>query len=242
MNYYIDMHAGVLPGMFDTDGRILTVEAAESRLAEYRESNMKMIVAAPLYRSEVCMPQTFLEMRDNQIKALAETEQPFRIVGGAVLPFDYCIAHPRELKQFALGDSDYILVDLPREPLTDALCEEITRLRIVSGLCPVAADVDRCFEILSPEELIVLCKTGLLLQISVGGILRMDYRKLSLYLYANQHAHFLATGSRDLKEPLRFVEAMRIIQRSLPAQLYRRIKNNAGMLLSNAEPSAFLGT
>ena len=31
-----------------------------------------------------------------------------------------------------------------------------------------------------------------------------------------------------------------MIQRSLPAQLYRRIKNNAGMLLSNAEPASFM--
>lgn len=240
MNYYIDMHAGLLPGMFDTDGRILTANASAARLAEYRESNMKMIVAAPYYHSKVCTPQTFLETRNDKIKAITETEQSFRIVGGAVLPFDYCTAHPRELKQFSIGESDFILVDLPREPLTDTLCEELSRLRIVSGMCPVAADIDRCFEMYSPEELIMLCKTGILLQISVDGILRQDYRKLSLYLYANQYAHFLATGSRELAEPLRFVEAMRIIQRSLPAQLYRRIKNNAGMLLSNAEPSAFL--
>ena len=240
MNYYVDMHAGLLPGMADTDGRILPEQEAAERLAEYRESNMKMIVAAPYYQPEVCSPQEFLEMRSGKIAAITEEAQPIRIVGGAVLPFDYCTAHPRELKQFALGDSDFILVDLPREPLSETLCEEISRLRIVSGLCPVAADIDRCFEILSPEELIALRKAGILLQISVSGILRQDYRKLSLYLLANQHAHFLATGSHAFGEPLHFVEAMRIIQRSLPAQLYRRIKNNAGMLLSNAEPSAFL--
>ena len=80
----------------------------------------------------------------------------------------------------------------------------------------------------------------MLLQISVNGLLNTEYRKLSLYLLANQYAHFVATGSRDITEPLHFSEAMRIIQRSLPAQLYRRIKNNAGMLLSNAEPASFM--
>lgn len=240
MNYYVDMHAGLLSGMSDTDGRILTDETAAERLAEYRESNMKMIVAAPYYRPEVCTPQDFLKLRDEKIAAISESAQPIRIVGGAVLPFDFCKEHPRDLKQFALGESDFFLVNLPREPLTESLCEEISRLRIVSGLCPVAADIDRCFEILSPEELIALRQTGILLQISVSGILRQDYRKLSLYLFANQYAHFLASGSHAPDEPLHFVEAMRIIQRSLPAQLYRRIKNNAGMLLSNAEPSAFL--
>ena len=240
MNYYVDMNAALLSGMPDTDGQILTEQEAAQRLAEFRESNMKMIVAAPYFQPETCTPQEFLAQRNEKIAAISEAAQPIRIVGGAVLPFGYCTAHPRDLKQFALGDSDFFLVDLPREPLTESLCEEISRLRIVSGLCPVAADIDRSFEVLSPEELIALRKAGILLQISVSGVLRQDYRKLSLYLLANQHAHFLATGARGFGEPLRFVEAMRIIQRSLPAQLYRRIKNNAGMLLSNAEPSAFL--
>lgn len=240
MNYYVDMHANLLPGMADLNGHQLTEAESAARLAEFRESNMKMIVAAPYFRPEQDTPQKFLAARDEKIAAIAEAAQPIRIVGGAVLPFSYCSEYPRDLKPFALGESDFILVDLPQEPLTEALCEEISRLRIVSGLCPVAADIDRSFEILSPEELIALRKAGILLQISVDGILRQDYRKLSLYLLANQHAHFLATGARRSEEPLRFVEAMRIIQRSLPAQLYRRIKNNAGMLLSNAEPSAFL--
>lgn len=240
MNYYVDMNANLLPGMSDPEGRTLTESEAAARLAEFRESNMKMIVAAPYFRPETDTPAAFLAARDEKIAAISEAAQPIRLVGGAVLPFGYCTAHPRDLKQFALGESDFILVDLPQEPLTEALCEEISRLRIVSGLCPVAADIDRCFEVLSPEELIALRKAGILLQISVNGVLRQDYRKLSIYLLANQHAHFLATGSRPFGEPMRFVEAMRIIQRSLPAQLYRRIKNNAGMLLSNAEPSAFL--
>ena len=240
MNYYVDMNASLLPGMPDTLGRIMNDAQAAARIAEFLESNMKMIVTAPYFQPEAFTPQEFLKLRDEKIQAMSASAQPIRLVGGAVLPFAYCTEHPRELKQFALGESDFILVDLPQEPLTEALCEEISRLRIVSGLCPVAADIDRCFEVLSPEELIALRKAGILLQISVDGVLRQDYRKLSLYLLANQHAHFLATGSRPSDEPLRFVEAMRIIQRSLPAQLYRRIKNNAGMLLSNAEPSAFL--
>ncbi len=240
MNYYVDMHANLLPELAGLGQRAMTDQEAAARLEDFRESNMKMIVAAPYYQPEQCSPEAFLAQRDEKIRAIAESAQPMRIVGGAVLPFSFCKAYPRELKPLTLGDSDYILVDLPCQPLTEEFCEDISRLRIVSGLCPVAADIDRCFEIWSPEELIVLRKAGILLQISVSGLLRQEFRKLSLYLLANQHAHFLATGGRDIAEPLRFIEAMRIIQRSLPAQLYRRIKNNAGMLLSNAEPSAFL--
>ena len=231
MNYYVDMHASLLPGLAGLGQRAMTEQEARARLAAFRDSNMKIAAAAPYFHPEEMSPAEFLALRDEKIAALSSDAQPVRIVGGAVIPYSYCQAHPRELAQFAVGESGFFLIDLP---------EQLTRLRIVSGMCPVAADIDRRFTFWSPEELIMLRKAGILLQISVNGILNQEYRKLSLFLLANQHAHFIATGSRSIEEPLRFIEAMRIVQRSLPAQLYRRIKNNAGMLLSNAEPSAFL--
>lgn len=240
MNYYVDMHANLLPGLSGLGQRAMTAEEAALRLAAYRESNLKIAVAAPCYQPEQQKPDEFLAQRDAAIAEMSADAAPMRIVGGAVLPYDFCIAHPRELRQFSLGDSEFFLTELPAHPLGESFCEEISRLRIVSGMCPVAADIDRRFDVWSPEELIALRKAGILLQISVDGLLNQDYRKLSLYLLANQHAHFVASGARSIAEPLHFSEAMRIVQRSLPAQLYRRIKNNAGMLLSNAEPSAFL--
>lgn len=240
MNYYVDMHANLLPGLAGLRQRALTAAETDERLSAFRESNMKIAVAAPYFDPELTEPAAFLAARDAALNAVSAAAQPMRVVGGAVLPFSYCSKYPRDLKPFALGDADYILIDMPQQPLTDEFCEEISRLRIVSGLCPIAADIDRSFAYWSPEELIALRKAGILLQISVDGLLSQEYRKLSLYLLANQHAHFIATGSHPISDPLRFIEAMRIVQRSLPAQLYRRIKNNAGMLLSNAEPSAFL--
>ena len=249
MNYYVDMHSNILPGIAGLENRALTETEAEQRLAVFRQSNVKLAVAAPYYRPDVWDAKSFLNLRDEKITeaeqltaARAATEpssQPLRIVSGAVLPLDYCLQYPRTIEQFTLGETEYFLVNLPRVEITEDFCESLSRLRIVSGLYPVAVDIDRFFDIWSPEEWIALRQTGMLLQISVNGLLEQKYRKLSLFLLANRHAHFIATGSRQIDEPLRFADAMRIVQRSLPAQLYRRIKNNPGMLLSNAEPSAF---
>lgn len=249
MNYYVDMHSNLLPGLAGLENRALTEQEAEERLAVFRQSNVKLAVAAPVFRPSVWDVKEFLALRDEKItaaeRAAAERAaseqmpQPLRIVSGAVLPLDYCMEFPRTVRQFALGDTDYFLVDLPRTKITEDFCEALSRLRIVSGLCPVAVDIDRFFDIWTPEEWITLRQTGMLLQISVNGLLEQKYRKLSLYMLANQYAHFVATGSRRIDEPLRFADTMRVVQRSLPAQLYRRVKNNPGMLLSNAEPSAF---
>ena len=240
MNYYVDIHSDLLPELPAVGCRSLTAQEAADKLDRFRISNIKLAAAAPYYDPKVYSPDDFLALRDRQITALTGSAQPTRIVGAAVLPLQFCLDHPKLLKRFALGVSDYLLIDLPREQVTDAFCETLSRLRIMSGLCPVAVDIDRYYDIWSPEDWITLRRTGMLLQVSVRGLMQQEHRKLSLYLLANQYAHFVATGAQNPEEPLHFTETMRLIQRSLPAQLYRRIKNNPGMLLSNAEPSSFL--
>ena len=239
VNYYVDIHANILPGLSGIGSRPLTAEEAVQRIAAQREGNIKLAVAAPFFQPDTCNSEEFLHTRDTAIEQLSETAQPMRIVPGAVVPYDYCQAHPRELSRFAIGGCNYILIDLPPEPPTEEFCEELKKLQIVSGLCPIAVDIDRYFETWSPENCIGLRQSDIFMQISVNGLLQAESRKLSLYLLANSYAQFIATGSRSVEEPLHFTEAMRMVQRSLPAQIYRRVKNNAGMLLSNAEPSSF---
>ncbi|MBR5370909.1 MAG: hypothetical protein IK130_01705 [Oscillospiraceae bacterium] len=239
MNYYVDIHANILPGLSGIGSRPLTEAEAAERVTSQREGNIKLAVAAPYFQPEQCSQEDFLQLRDAAIERLSEAAQPMRIVPGAVVPYDYCQAHPRELAKFAIGGCNYILIDLPPAPPTAEFCEELKKLRIVSGLCPIAVDIDRYFESWSPENWIELRQSEIFMQISVNGLLQPESRKLSLYLLANSYAQFIATGSRSVEEPLHFTEAMRMVQRSLPAQIYRRVKNNAGMLLSNAEPSSF---
>ena len=241
MNYYVDIYSNLLPGLPTAGGGVLDAETAEARLSAFQESNIKTAVCAPYYQPERCgTPAAFLAERDAAITAYhAERQMPY-LLGGAVLPLSYCLDEMRGLTPFVLGSSGYLLVDLPMQPITEDFCETLTRLRIVSGLSLIAVDIDRFYDFWSIEDWLTLRQNGMLLQISIDGLLSAEKRRLSLYLLANQLAHFVATGSRDIGEPLRFTEAMRFIQRSLPAELYRRIKNNAGLLLSNAEPSVFV--
>ncbi|MCQ2417405.1 MAG: hypothetical protein MJ071_06300 [Oscillospiraceae bacterium] len=240
MNYYADIHAQILPGMASLHRRPLTEGEAQQRLSMFHDSNIKLAVAAPYFDAERTTLDTFLKQRAEKIQWAEQTDTAVHIVPGAVVKFSYCMESPRLLRPLAVEDSDYILVDLPHVPADEELCNALSRLRIVSGLSPVIVDVDRFFDIWSLEDWIAMRQTGILLQISVEGLMMQNYRKLSLYLLANQYVHFIATGDGQMEQPLRFMETMRMVQRSLPAQIYRRIKNNAGMLLSNAALSSFL--
>ena len=52
MNYYVDIHANLLPGLAGLGGGKLTGSEAEARLAVFQESNIKLAVAAPYYDPE----------------------------------------------------------------------------------------------------------------------------------------------------------------------------------------------
>lgn len=240
MNYYVDIHANILPGMPALAGGTLTPEQAAERLAFFHRSNIKTAAAAPFFDGASQDPETFLRQRDAALAAFSAPDYP-NLVPGAVVAADFALSDAglRALKPFALGASGYLLIDLPPQKITPTLCERLSRLRIVSGLCPVAVDIDRCYSVWTPEDWLALRQAGVLLQVSIDGLLQMERRKLTLFLLANRYAHFVATGGREIEKPLRFVEAFRVLQRSLPAEIYRRVKNNSGMLLSNAEPEVF---
>lgn len=246
MNRYVDIYANVLPDMGTVGHDAPTEQQALERLEQAEAGSVKTIIAAPLYTPEQYPSMdTFFEMRDERClslnAALAGRQLPLRILGGAVLQYDPSLLKLGEkIRRFALGDSRYLLLDLPDVTLTPEFFDDMTKLQVMSGLTPILADFDRFYDAFTLEDFFALREAGMLLQISADGITSLEKRKLSLYLIGNENVHFIASGSQSPDEPLRIPDAMRMAQRNLPAEIYRRIKNNSGMLLSDASPSQFL--
>ena len=246
MNRYVDIYTNILPTMDAVGNAAPTREQAATRLAQSEQNCIKTLIAAPLYTPEkFASLDDFFDMRREACLALnaesAELSHPVRVHEGAVLQYSPDLLKLGDkLKRFSLADSRYMLLNLPPEHLGADFYDDMTKLQVVSGLTPILADFDRFYGMFTLEDYIPLREAGILLQISADGLLTPEKRKLSLYLLANQRAHFVASGSQPADEPVRLGEAMRVVQRSLPSDLYRRIKNNAGMLISDASPSEFL--
>lgn len=202
---------------------------------------VKTVVATPCFDASKQSVEAFLERREEAFSALADA------IGDAVVPnvtlgaevvFNLAALTCRGLEKLALAGTDYMLVRLPDEPKIDEeFLERFARFHIASRLNPVIADIDTCFAKISVQDLFVLSHAGALLQVSCPGLLNHDTRKCSLYLLGNHVAQFVSSGvCPDDESPL-VTEAMRLLKRSLPLEKYKRIKNNAGMLLSNAARS-----
>ncbi|MBR3679439.1 MAG: hypothetical protein IKL87_04475 [Oscillospiraceae bacterium] len=245
MNRFVDIYANILPDMATVGHKAPTKVQALTRLEQAEAGSVKTILAAPLYTPERYPSiDRFFEMRDERCAALndrtAKHSHPVKVLGGAVLHYDPSLLKLGDkIRRFSLGASRYMLIDLPNIRLTPEFFETMTRLQVVSGLTPILADFDRFYDAFTLEDFFALREAGILLQISADGITALEKRKLSLYLIGNENIHFIASGSQPPEEPLRIPDAMRMAQRNLPVEIYRRIKNNSGMLLSDASPSEF---
>ncbi len=246
MNRFVDIHANILPNLHTVGQKAPTMEQAVERLMQAEASSIKTMIATPFYDpDEFSSVDDFFASRSEQIAALnafaVEKYHPVRILGGSVLRYTPDILQMGEsLRRFGLADSRYMLLDLPDMNLTEEFFDNMKKCQLISGLTPILADFDRFYNTLTLEDFFAFHEAGMLVQISAQAILNPETRRLSLYLLGNQNVHFVASGSLAPDVELNLADAMRTTQRNLPADIYRRIKNNSGMLLSDAAPSEFL--
>lgn len=246
MNRYVDIYTNILPTMPTAGQSAPTMEQALARITTAEQTSTKIMIAAPCYEpAAYASLDAFFEQRHEMtMKMCAESASlahPVRILEGSVLHYTPdLLSYGEKLRRFSIADSGYMLMDLPEMSLNEAFYDDMKKLKLVSGLTPILCDFDRFYNLFTLEDFFAFHEAELLIQISADGLVSPEKRKLSLYLLANQHVHFIASGSQTADSPVSLSDAMRIVQRSLPSEIYRRIKNNTGMLLSDASPSEFL--
>lgn len=245
MNRFVDIHANIIPDMQAVRYHAPSERSAIQQLRKAETENVKTVVATPLYDTTL-YPEAdmFLEMRRMRCAelnvALTDKSSALRVMGGAIVRYDSSLLQMGgRLRRFTLADSRYLLVDLPDTVFSANFFAEIERFRLYSGLTPIVADIDRFYNDLDLHSVQRLHDAGVLLQISADGLLSLERRNFSLYLLSNKYAHFIASGCQQPSKVIQIADAMRVAQRMLPSELYRRIKNNAGMLLADPSPDDF---
>lgn len=213
-------------------------------LLELGRHGVKTAVATPLFDPESESLEEFLERRDASYQALLPhiPDTAPNVVCGAAVVLKPALLYCRGLDRLRISDTGYVLVKIADNTrFSENLLSLLEHFRIASQLTPIISEADTLFSRTDIEDMLALQAAGALLQISCAGILSHETRKLCLYLLGNHVAQFVSSGYRAEYESPQLIEAMRALKRSLPLEKYKRIKNNAGMLLSGAERSVLIG-
>ena len=150
----VDLHSHILPKM--DDGSASIAESLELLRMQW-EQGIHTVVATPHFYAHRDQPEAFLQRRNASFAQLEEAMQDQaqmpRIYLGAEVYYFQGMSDSEKLQQLTIGDSPYILVEMPMVRWTDRMYDELQQISYKQGLTPIVAHVDRYFSPFSSHRI-----------------------------------------------------------------------------------------
>lgn len=123
----IDYHTHILPGM---DDGACDVEQANEMLQQLHAYGVQTVLLTPHYYTDNESPAAFLQRRKAAFEALnsAYAASSPRLILGAEVYLEKGLSKRTDLKKLCIGDSSYMLLEMPYLPLSEWMIEEIESL------------------------------------------------------------------------------------------------------------------
>ena len=139
-----DFHSHVLPRV--DDGSASLGESIAMLQAE-ADQGISCVVATPHFYAQRDRMEEFLERRAEAEKRLrSEMENhdglPQLVMGAEVLYFSG-ISEAKAIRDLTIGETDYILIEMPMPPWKDEVFRELEQIHSRLGLVPIIAHIDR---------------------------------------------------------------------------------------------------
>lgn len=220
MQFLTDFHSHILPGIDDGSD---SLETSLRLLEQSRDQGVRHIFATPHFYAHQANLDTFLEDRARAEESLRRAVEgredlPTFSVGAEVF-FFRGISETDAMQNLTLGDSHYILVEMPLGRWRDDMYRELEKIRERQGLTPVMAHVERYFGTFSthgiPEQ---LAQLPVLTQCNASFFLNRKTRARALRLLKQGRIHLLGSDCHDtqIRRP-NLGDAVGIIEKSQEA-------------------------
>ncbi len=263
MNGYVDFHSGILPKL-DADSIDIEVENSLDTLTLLHKAKIKTVVATPFFNSVDDNVPSFLAKREESFKYLSQKTKGQslpRIILGAEVLFTTSLLDIKDVDKLCVGNTNYIMLALPYQSYSDIVLETLQKIIISKNLCPIIAHIEKYLEFYTLDQIQKISSLGVIMQLSCDAIINRSTRKSALELLSRNVVQIIGSndiakhqGSRtkmevamdvlnkditsdiiDITSPSpQYADAIRIMRYHLPLGKYKQIKNNAGMIISNA--------
>ncbi len=173
----IDCHTHILPGM---DDGAQDVQQAVEMLALSHKYGVQTLLLTPHYCVSAETPADFLQRRDAALHELqsAYTEDLPRLIAGAEVRLEKKLSAAVDVQKLCIGDSAYMLLEMPYAPLDNWMIEEIEAICFERGCKPIFAHLPRYAGYYSEEDFAELCTfPDALVQVNAEDMLFKPARK-----------------------------------------------------------------
>ena len=231
----VDFHSHVVPGVDDGSKN---TDMSLQMLRSMRQQGTDLVVATPHFYMGRTAPEEYLEKISDACYLLREAieksgeEVPQMVLGYEVYYFKG-ISQANFINLFTIGNSSYILLELPTRPLTNADVEDIYRIRANQGLTPILAHVERYLAFEHYDFLQDMIRQGeLLTQVNADSLLRWSTRKKALEFLKSGSAQFVGSDAHNIEQRAPHLgEAMAMIEKKAGKELVQRIDRDSEKLI-----------
>lgn len=194
-----DLHGHFLPGMDDGSA---SVSESISMLELAAGQGVRQMFATPHYYSVETVDQ-FLSRRAQSMELLQQAmagsqDRLPRILPGAEVCYRPGIGNAESLEKLCLGNSKYILLELPFEPWNPGLFRDISSIANVRGLIPVIAHVERYLHMQEKKYIRRLFEQDVVFQMNASALLRWPSRLAAKGLVQSGNVHLLGSDCHNM--------------------------------------------
>ena len=174
-----DLHTHILPGM---DDGAKDVETSLAMLYRQREQRVRGVALTPHFYREEDRPEHFFHRRqkawDRLRQGMDRAGGMFpELILGAEVAWVPGMNRWDGLERFCLGESRYMLLELPDAPWKSTMIDQIYDMAEGGGIVPILAHLDRYFRSQKPEYIRELLGTGVPVQISAESMMHLLQRR-----------------------------------------------------------------
>ena len=196
-----DMHSHILPGMDDGSkdpGMSLEMLGAAA------DRGVEHILATPHYYP-VESVKDFLERRAVAAGALkaamdqSDRQLP-RVYLGAEVAYRPGIGYEEDLRSLCIGDSEFLLLELPFAPWGPEVLRDIRNMTCAKGITPVLAHLERYLRIQKKKVLQEVLQQGVLVQLNAEAVLQRQTRRAALKMLRSGAVHLLGSDCHNLTD------------------------------------------
>lgn len=223
-----DFHSHVLPMM---DDGAENIDVSRQMLEMSRADGVDVVVATPH-----CYPKSeedieyFLQKRRAATERIGKLGCPIKIVDACEVHLTGDIARFSNVGALCIGDTSYMLLEMPRSKWTDTTVDNVYKLTLM-GIIPIIAHDERN-AVQSAELRRSLHSLNVLVQINAQSLSDPILKKDIDRLMANGMAHILGTDMHNIAtRPPCMGKAERVIKKRYGEECWTYLMNNAETVL-----------
>lgn len=224
-----DFHTHILP---EIDDGSKSVEESLEMLYKEQSDGVESIFLTPHFSGQQMYPDTFLTARENALnqlrRVLSNHAKMPELISGAEVQYSPGMSQWEQLDLLSIGDSKYILIEMPFAKWTDSIYSELRYICFQRGLTPIIAHVERYLTRFNAKRVLnCLLSIPVLLQVNCEFLTDKRTQNTALKLLKEQKVHLIGSDchSATWRSPI-MAEAREVLLSNADAQTLAFLENN----------------